>query len=529
MEGSNNKVPVADLTREQLLEKISILQTKLKEVLAKKNTLVSAITIEKLHSRQYEEQNKKLIAENEYLKSQLGRIVEPIPQIQKNNEAQEIEKSEVSSESYEFLDLNNLVIGGDQETKGHILESVSSQINKEAFLRKPDYDIKIKLLSIKDFESGFCSIKSKISEQELFQKIQNKNLILAAFGSKNVGKTYILNKICGFELPVNSLEKSPSQGLIMKYSKNTELGFIDFYGSHIFNEELNSRRDDIRIEDRILMKNFIEDFMMESCDAILIIVGEMSFEDEILIEKIKKLYYKKKKIFLIHNYSQISDIESVERRIDVDLKMESKTNKKLIHMIFAKEYSPSGQKFNKNGIESLKKSLFANHKLKSFDIIEKLKEFYHKNGYRYQFTKESFLEEKLINDKKFLLSTSTKNTEKMTFLQKFDVYGNIVDNLLSPNYSIINISSTLIKVYVEVPGVINYKVCIAKNCDNYENLILLIKLTKYELENYENEKKLEEIETQIQIPLNDILISQKSTIKGHQMENGILQIELQLS
>ena len=61
-----------DLSKEQLMEKIAILQSKLKEVLAKKNALVSALSIEKIHSRHFEDANSRLLQENEYLKGLLG-------------------------------------------------------------------------------------------------------------------------------------------------------------------------------------------------------------------------------------------------------------------------------------------------------------------------------------------------------------------------------------------------------------------------------------------------------------------------
>lgn len=531
MEEANNKTTsISELTKEQLIEKIAVLQNKLKEVIAKKNSLVSVFTIEKLNSKQYEETNANLIKENEHLKDLLGSNKLQIPQIPKNSiEPKTIERSEVSSESYEFLDLE---LDQNPKLKGHIImDSITSQINKDSFLRKPDYDIKIKLNTVKDLEFGSCYIKSKLSEQDALQKTQKKYLILAAFGSKAVGKTYILSKICGTDIPIDSHEQCKSQGITIKYSKESEFGFMDIFGSHLSLEEMNLGEDVIQLEERILIKSFIEDFVMENCGAILLIVDEMTFEDEILIEKIKKKYYGKKKILVIHNFSRFTEIETVEKRITIDMKKEGKTNKNLSHVIFANEWSSAAKKYNKNGLEQLKKALLQDQDqvIKPFNMIEKFKEFFKKNSLHYQFPKGSTLDELIVNEKRVLQLKSLKNSSKTFTVLRYDGFGNIISSFSHPNYTVLNVTSNVMKIYVELPGITTYKVTLLKAMENdNEKLTILLKGLRTEIADYDEERSLEEFETKIEVPLNDLLISQRSEINGHKLEDGLLEIDLEL-
>jgi len=533
MEVSNNKISMAELTKEQLMEKIAILQAKLKEIIGKKNTLVSAISIEKIHSREFEELNARLMKENQYLKGLLGdKLPEVLPSFtteKQYNETKNVEKSEISSESCEVLDFD---LNNEEKLRNlNVLDSMICQINKESFLRKPDYDIRIKCNTVRDFENGSCVIKSKYSEQILTEKKQRKCMMLAAFGANKKGKTYILSKLCGFEIPVDSQEKCQSQGVNLKYPRDsTEFGFLDLYGSHLSFNELNLSDQVRQIEDRILIRSFMEEFMLECSDAIVIVVGEMTFEDEVLIERIKKLYYNKKKIFVIHNFAHLSDVETVEKRMTFDMKKEGKTKKNLKHVFFAKEWSPAAEKYNKKGIEMLRKALLVNQGLKEFDLVTKFKEFFRTNAERYQFPKGSVVEEKMFNEKKILQMQMTKNNAKVTALPRLDVFGNVVDRMTSPFYRINQVTNNFLKVYVDLPGTTNYKVSLLQNEEGENDaLIFSLKTAIFKIgESQDGEKEMEDFEYSFRVPLNDSLIKHRSEILGNKLEDGVLEIDVEL-
>ena len=512
----STKLTASDLTKEQLLEKIAILQSKFKEVLAKKNTLVSALTIEKLHNKQYEEANHQLIQENSHLTGLLGVKTLEIPEKPQNSDIKPLEKSEFSSESYEFLDIEKLPF---------MNSSISSQINREISFKKPEFDIKLKLNSLKDLELGSCSIKTS----QGFLENDRKPMILCAFGDKNTGKTHILNKICGFDLQIDTKERTKSQGIILKYSKDHEFAYIDLYGNHLSYEDLHICYKSLSVEERIIYKGFSEDFMLDSCDAILVLLGEKSFEDEVLMEKIKKLQFSKKKIFIIHNFLHLNDVETVEKRIKIDMKSEGKTQKNLNHVVFAKEWTIAAEKYNKKGVEILRKELLSNQEVKSFDFITKFKEFYCRNCEKYLLAKGSFLEETTIKEKRVLLSRTEKNQYFCHKLMRFDAFGNIIENSVSPLYTVVNISSNFMKVFIEMPGVLNYKVELSKNLDGYDDsLILLLNGERMGIGDFEEERKLEGFETKIKVKVNEHLICQRCEIKGGKMVDGVLEVDLEL-
>ena len=522
-----------DLSKEQLMEKIAILQSKLKEVLAKKNALVSALSIEKIHSRHFEDANSRLLQENEYLKGLLGdKLPKTLTNFSNGKgsfELKNTEKSEISSESYEFLDFD-MNIEEKSKNIGCIMDSI---ITKESFQRKPEFDIRIKCNTVRDFENGSCVIKERLTESHLSLKKAKKQMTLTGIGANKIGKTYVLSKITGFETPMDSQEKCQSQGVNLKYAMDSlEFGFLDIYGSHLSFEELNLNDKVRQIEDRILIRNMLEEFTLECSDAIIIVIGEMTFEDEVLIERIKKRYFNTKQIFIIHNFRHLSDVETIEKRMTLDMKKETKSSKSLKHVILANENSSAADRFNKKGIETLRKALLSNQQLKEFDFVLKFKEFFLKNAERFQFPKGSILEEKMFNNKKILQLKLTKTEAKITALPRLDLFGNVVDRMNSPFYRIkqSNITTNFLKVCIDLPGTTNYKVSLVQNEEgDNDSLVFYLKTAVLNLGNSEEgEREIEDFECYVRVPLNDSVIKHRSEILGHKLEDGILEIDVEL-
>jgi len=171
-----------------------------------------------------------------------------------------------------------------------------------------------------------------------------------------------------------------------------------------------------------------------------------------------------------------------------------------------------------------------NQGLKEFDLVTKFKEFFRTNAERYQFPKGSVVEEKMFNEKKILQMQMTKNNAKVTALPRLDVFGNVVDRMTSPFYRINQVTNNFLKVYVDLPGTTNYKVSLLQNEEGENDaLIFSLKTAIFKIgESQDGEKEMEDFEYSFRVPLNDSLIKHRSEILGNKLEDGVLEIDVEL-
>lgn len=514
MEG---KITVAEMSREQLIEKLTLLQGKLKEVIARKNALVSAVTIEKLHSKGLEEENLRLLQENNRMKGFLGEQFIEIPMVILEKNGKEERILDESEQSYEFLDLNNNEVeagkAGKSKSSPRLMDSCSSHIiNKETFLlhRKAEYDQKIKLNAITDFLKDRCRVKTNTGQKEI---VKGKKLVISAIGHKNIGKTFALNKLCGFEGEggVFFREKCKNQGLIVKFQQ--DLVVLDVVYSRGLGEEGEL------FGERALAKSFVEEFVWENSDVIMIVVGEMDYEEEMLIEKVKRVYGNENRILcIIHNLVHLEEKENVEKRIEFLLK-KSEIKTSIHHVFLAKEYSPAGEHYNKKAVNQMRKLFDMNFDSKTFNLIENFKNFFSKNAIKYHFPSETRLEEHFVSKEKSYLKCKNDNNDEILLPKspKFNLIGIIANPLFDPNYSLKSLGKNAFRLTVELPGVAN---CKASLISKKGVEILSISFTKKGLK--------DEIVTEIELGLDSGLIPHRKEIKKQRIENGVLEMELEL-
>ena len=73
------------------------------------------------------------------------------------------------------------------------------------------------------------------------------------------------------------------------------------------------------INDRTLTDLFVQDFILDVCQIIVIVVGQLSQNDQKFIERICNKYKLKKRIIIIHNFSNLFSVEDVEKRVQKDI------------------------------------------------------------------------------------------------------------------------------------------------------------------------------------------------------------------
>lgn len=276
------------------------------------------------------------------------------------------------------------------------------------------YDIVINIDSLKAQEVGWEILSNHLKKS---QKDASYSVV-GFVGRENVGKTFILNKICGFDLPSGSTINT--KGLSLKYAERNSVLCLDSSGIqtpvYYFDDKVLRRfsvekkdllvNDEIRreiINDRIITDVFLQDFILDVCGVIVIVVGQLSQNDQKFIERIRKKYQAKKRIIIVHNFFDIDSMENVLKKVEKDIglgfdtvarmipnagdenvneyieKMNDKERENISHLVLGNENSESGERFNKWTIEYLRDILDTNVEKRKFNIFNELSSFFEEN------------------------------------------------------------------------------------------------------------------------------------------------------
>jgi len=382
--------------------------------------------------------------------------------------------------------------------KDHRIEKL---LNKDVvkYTEKRDYDFIIHIDSLYDLMKEGWKLTYNVNDSFTKEKIQdslNSNKILVGvIGYENVGKTHILNKFCGKVLPIGY--NYHTQGLSFKISENEKLPFIyadaagcgkpfSYYHNNDFTDkDKNQEEKSDIVNDRIMTETFIQDFILANCNIILIILGQLTQEYQKMIERIIRNYYSKK-IFIIHNFSNLSDIQSVEEKIKRDIveafpvkeqkliafdektDEQSKKNEKqyieerkgssISHLVYAREETDAGNFYNEMTINAMKMFLRTDLKYKKFNLVESFNSFCCKEKLR------SYLSLSLdnieIKDLKMQeVDDRLRLNKKISFKIKqgvFNAFGTlIIDNIredeFDPPYKVYENESKF-TIFISMPG-----------------------------------------------------------------------------
>ena len=282
-------------------------------------------------------------------------------------------------------------------------------INFEEF-----YDIIININSIKQVNQGW-DIKMNERGKLRFEEYKKEPaLIIGMIGNSNKGKSFILSKISKIDLPNGTNIRT--EGLSIKYPelakyKNRKIILLDSEGLESpflfqYYEKRNELSDDLlkeKAKDKLVTEYFLQNFIMDSSDIIVAVVGLLSFQEQKFLNKIKsqisKLKYRKT-LFVIHNLMTLTTVEQVNNYINnilmnsatfdlektkkittkissgekVEYFFEKNSKIRIIHLIFANEGSEAGKFYNDFALEFIENSFQEIINIKPFDVIENLKE-----------------------------------------------------------------------------------------------------------------------------------------------------------
>lgn len=325
--------------------------------------------------------------------------------------------------------------------------------------------------------------------------------VIGIVGRENSGKTYILNKICGVNLP--SALNIHTEGLNMKYGKEKNLICLDSTGMQTMDKEDLIKNEEIRhkiIDDLTITDIFIQDFILDVCEVILIVVGQISLYDQKIIERISSKYKAKKTIIIIHNFNNLYSIEDVEKQIQKDIFNifeivertipetdiheyieinNDKAKQNIIHLVLGVDWCESGMKYNEKSIGYLQNILDTRVEKKQFDLIEELKKYMEENYSFYLHFKK--LPKKGVSLKYDEIKCSLEIETDGIFEASSPIFNSLGSLITSPSYEVFERKDRYICL-IELPDLKNdesLKVRIDKKGDMNNLIVEGIKNTYY--------------------------------------------------
>ena len=373
-------------------------------------------------------------------------------------------------------------------------------INFEEF-----YDIIININSIKQVNQGW-DIKMNERGKLRFEEYKKEPaLIIGMIGNSNKGKSFILSKISKIDLPNGTNIRT--EGLSIKYPelakyKNRKIILLDSEGLESpflfqYYEKRNELSDDLlkeKAKDKLVTEYFLQNFIMDSSDIIVAVVGLLSFQEQKFLNKIKsqisKLKYRKT-LFVIHNLMTLTTVEQVNNYINnilmnsatfdlektkkittkissgekVEYFFEKNSKIRIIHLIFANEGSEAGKFYNDFALEFIENSFQEITSIKPFDIIENIKERFvglsnilMENNKNYPImTKNDFIDyEQILKERRIRLKKERDIILKRYYIDELG-FSDLRSNGFIPCYNYFIKDDKLI-LRLEVPGNVSISV-----------------------------------------------------------------------
>jgi hypothetical protein len=292
------------------------------------------------------------------------------------------------------------------------------------------YDIIVNINSMQNIKNGWEVKINENGKKIIDSKEKNIKLVIGVMGNRNKGKSFLLQAISGEKMQTGTTINTI--GLSIKFSED-KFVLLDSEGSEspILGKHIGML--DIS-RDKLFTEAFLLSYIAKYSNALLLIVGCLTFSEQKLINKIsediKKLKLKgnSKSLIVIHNLQTFETKDEVEKYIKNTLKNSAtfqieeditnfsnasnffceKSEKSIKHFIYAKEDTEAGEYYNKNTINSIK-SLYNidsnkyvyDYKATIIEHFKEMSELMYDLKEKVDFTlEETTNDNKIINEKK---------------------------------------------------------------------------------------------------------------------------------
>ena len=331
-------------------------------------------------------ENSNLERENKELREKIEELKKEIEKLIKQKENFEKENIEMKKEEKNIKEKINL------------MDNTREKMN----LKKDPlefYDIIVGINSLKNVKiKGWEVIMSEKGKQFVNSEEKEKILVVGVLGNRNKGKSFILQSLSGEDLQTGT--SINTIGLSLKLTKEKYI-LLDSAGSE---SPLLGNDGDIKeiSRDKLFTENFIQTYIMNYSNVLLLVVGNMTFSEQKLINRIsldlERLKKKRNRsLLIIHNLQTLETIEQVENYVkeyllnsatfhlekdhsvfdglNCEYYYDSK-NKEIRHLIYAKEFSEAGNFYNPKAIKLIKSTNAINTDKYNYNYFNTLNEHF---------------------------------------------------------------------------------------------------------------------------------------------------------
>ena len=388
-----------------------------------------------------------------------------------------------------------------QYLEKELKKSENSLIFKECLNEhKQEYDVIIDINSILSLNDKGWEIKYPKGKENYEEKISKPLIIVSALGKRKKGKSFILSKLTGYHIEHSFWLKTEGISVFYGIKNDHCLAILDSAGQDdpLLKSELNDDKEENNkltefkedndkdkdkeeketnktelleksLRDKLLTEKFLEEFIIHRSDIIILVVGIMTLNEQILLTRIKNSLKNEKSLYVIHNLQnyqfrwQVEDyIENTLKKLygikieenifmnnygDYYSKYFVEQNSRVTHLLFINDYSDVADYYNMHTINFLRRNIDVVRNRTYFSVIENCKEFFMK-------IQHDFLEETISKEDFEEVDNKIKvNKKKIKFKEIFiDVLSKIIiNNKEIPNYYYYTEKNDLV-INVELPG-----------------------------------------------------------------------------
>ena len=448
------------------------------------------------------------------------------------------------------------------------------------------YDVIINIKSIASLskEEGW-PIKWNMNRKDSISKLKDENLLkVGILGNGNVGKSFLLSRL--FQMKIPSGYSVITEGLSLKYNEEDKYTILDSAGLQTplladekyedKDEEKNRKKYEDLYKDKTQTENFIQNLIIYLSDMILIVVGKITFNEQKLINKIKKELeeneaLKDNRIFIIHNLMNFQKKNQVERHIETNLMKSASFSLKLIpyvsitknkdnngkneekryyfveeenkgikvyHLIMAREHTEAGDYYNPFAYKLLREQFNTFTERKPLSIIDEVKN-------RFVEWSNDLLEDRIDSEnieiikgenqkeEKIIFKSTEKNSENLKIVPKACISDELGLNIYrsngyEPTYYYYIENEEYLVVVLEALGDVTIE---DKWADTSMNEIIVIGNKDDYLSTKKpisNNTKVGKFKMRIKYR-NNIIIADENPVEGQEtFEKGILQFKFRL-
>lgn len=226
------------------------------------------------------------------------------------------------------------------------------------------------------------------------------------------------------------------------------------------------------MRDKLITETFIQQFIIETSHILVLVIGDITLNEQKILERVKKSLSTDKYLYVIHNLQNYQSKQQVEDYIEKTLKQlfgihikennflgvgpnyhqkyyVEKDNFKITHLIFVNDYSQIASYYNKPTIAFLQKKLQVEQNRTKFCAVQSVKKYLvkiHLDFLQEKIEEKDFSKE---NDDKIILNSDKSLELKKVFI---DEIGKTIFNYADqPNYYYYSEGNQFI-ICVELPG-----------------------------------------------------------------------------